>query len=294
MYKLIAIDLDGTLLNSYGEISSKNKESILNAKNKGAKIVLTSGRTNSAIDNFAYEIGADEYMISGNGAAIYDLQKKQTIFNHYLTKPKVLDIISICEENSMYYNVYTEKCVITKSLNYNTLFYYSENQKKPPEKWTQIIIVENMPEYINKLKDESFLKVTVCDSDNAIFQRILATLKKDEDIDILDVSHMSRKMVKSQGEIIPLEYFYTEITNKNVNKWNALKFLMNKLNINQNEIMAIGDNTNDEEMIQNAGLGVAMENGSPTLKQMANEITASNDADGVAEILNKYFEFEQK
>ena len=288
MYKLIAIDLDGTLLNSYGEISKENENAIKCAISKGAKVILTSGRTNTAIDNFAYTLGANEYMISGNGAAIYDLQRKQTIFNNYLKKSKILEIIKVCEEHSMYYNVYTEKSVITKALNYNTLYYYSENLKKPPEKWTRIVIVSDMMKYIEGLPDETFLKVTVCDSDKSIFQRILAKLKEDQEIDVLDVSHMSRKLVKSQGEIIPIEYYYTEITNKNVNKWNAIKFLIDRFNIKPEEVIAIGDNTNDKEMIEHAGLGVVVENGSPELKQIADEVTGSNDENGVASVIKKH------
>lgn len=291
MYKLIAIDLDGTLLNAYGEVSEENKKAILRAKEKGAKIVLASGRPNSAMENFANDLDANEYMISGNGAVIYDLQNQETIYSNLLSKQKVLDIVNVCEENSMYYNIYTEKCIITKSLNYNTLFYHSENKKKPPEKWTKIIIVEDMKEYIQKLKDETYLKVTVCDSDKSIFQRILATLKKDEEIDVIDISHMSKKMVESQGEVIPLEYYYTEITNKNVDKWNAIEFLMKKMCIVKEEIMAIGDNVNDEKMVQNAGLGVAMGNASYELKQVADYVTEDNNNHGVANALNKYINF---
>lgn len=289
MYKLLAIDLDGTLLNSYGEISEENENAIKNAISKGTKVILASGRTNSAIDSFAYTIGANEYIISGNGAAVYDLHKQETIYSNYLSKEKVLDIIKICEENSMYYNVYTENIVITKTLNYNTLFYYSENKKKTPDKWTKIVVVSNMLEYIENLKDENYLKVTVCDEDKSIFQRILAKLKEYQEVDVLEVSHMSRKVVKSQGEIIPLEYYYTEITNKNVNKWSAINFLINKCDIKPEEVIAIGDSINDEEMLKNAGLGVAVENASPVLKEIADEITLSNDENGVANVIRKYF-----
>lgn len=289
MYKLVAIDLDGTLLNSYGEISNENMEAIKKAKKSGAKVVLTSGRANSAIENFACEIGADEYMISGNGAAIYDLQKRETIYNKYLSKEKILDIIEICEQNSMYYNVYTERSVITKSLNYNTLYYHSENQEKSEEKQTKIDIVENIPEYIKKIENKNFLKITVCDNDKNIFRGIINILKKDRSIDVLEVSHMSRKLIKYGTEEKLIEYFYTEISNKNVNKWSALEFLMKHCEINRKEVMAIGDNINDIEMIQNAGLGIAMGNSSPKIKEIADEITISNDENGVAKVLQKYF-----
>ena len=78
MYKLIAIDLDGTLLNSYGEVSSKNKEAIKKAILNGINVVLTSGRVSSSVINLAKELGADKYMICGNGASVYDLQNRKT------------------------------------------------------------------------------------------------------------------------------------------------------------------------------------------------------------------------
>ena len=74
MYKLIAIDIDGTLLNSYGEVSKENKEAIAYARNKNVDIVLTSGRMPKAIIPIANEIKANKYLISGNGALVYDLQ----------------------------------------------------------------------------------------------------------------------------------------------------------------------------------------------------------------------------
>ena len=288
MYKLIAIDLDGTLLNSYGEITKNSEEIIKKILKTGVKIVLTSGRVNSAIENFAIEVGADKYIISGNGAVIYDMQKKETIYNQYLSKERVLEIINICEENSMYYNVYTERSVITKSLNYNTLYYNSENQKKQEDKRTQIDIVENIPKYINNIQAKNFLKVTVCDKDKSIFQGILAKLRQNKQIDILDVAHMSRKIIQYGTEELLIEYYYTEITNKNVNKWNALKFLMEKYQIMPDEVMAIGDNVNDIEMIKNAGLGIAMGNSNPVVKEVAKEITLTNDEEGVATVLQKY------
>ncbi len=75
MYKIVAIDLDGTLLNSFGEITPNTKEVLKKAINKGVQIVLASGRPVSAIENIASEIGSDEYLISGNGALVYDINK---------------------------------------------------------------------------------------------------------------------------------------------------------------------------------------------------------------------------
>ena len=127
MYKLIAIDLDGTLLNSYGDVSDENKKAIENAKNRGIEVVLTSGRMSASVMSIAEEVGADNYMISGNGALIYDLKNKKILYNQCIPKDKVLKIVKICEENSIYYTINTEKYILSKTLNYNLMYYYYEN-----------------------------------------------------------------------------------------------------------------------------------------------------------------------
>lgn len=290
MYKLIAIDLDGTLLNSYGEISKEDKEYIKKLVEKGIKVVLTSGRTNSAMENFAEELEANQYMICGNGATIYDLQNHKNIYNQYLSKEKILQIANMAEENSIYYNIYTENSIITKTLNYNTLFYYNENIKKPDSKKTSIEIVEDIPKYIENLNTKSFLKVTVCDDELMIFNRIMKKLKQIKDIDVLEVSHMSRKIIKYGTEEKHIQYYYTEISNKNVNKWNAIKHLINQLSILPEEVIAIGDNSNDISMIENAGIGIAMGNSAPYVKQCSDLITEDNNSSGVSKALKKILE----
>ena len=113
-------------------------------------------------------------------------------------------------------------------------------------------------------------------------------LKKIKEIEVLDVSHMSRKTIKNGTENIEIGYYYTEITNKNVNKWIALEYLIKKLNIKKEEVMTIGDNINDKEMIINAGLGVVMGNSAPYIKEIGDIIVKNNNEDGVAEAIEKY------
>ena len=88
MYKLVAIDLDGTLLNSYGEVSKNNKETIQKAIEKGTEIVLASGRPIMSVKNLANEIGCNNYMICGNGAITYDLQNDEIIYDRFMEKSK--------------------------------------------------------------------------------------------------------------------------------------------------------------------------------------------------------------
>jgi hypothetical protein len=288
MYKMVAVDLDGTLLNSSGEITEFTKDTIKKSIDKGTDVILASGRTVTSVESIAYEIGSKNYLISGNGAIVYDIAHQEVIYDQFLNKEQVLNIVKICEENSIYCNVYTEQEVIAKSLNYNVLFYFKENAKKEEGKRTNINIVPDIYKYIENLKEEKFLKVTVCDDNQMIFNGIIRKLKLINNIDVLDVSHMSRKIIKDGTNQVPIEYFYTEITNHNVNKWTAIEFLMEKLQISKEEIIAIGDNVNDKEMIENAGLGVVMGNSSPAMKEIADAIVGDNNSDGVAEAIKKY------
>jgi len=289
MYKLVAIDLDGTLLNSYGEVSEENKKAIKLAKQKGVKIVLASGRAIMSVKNLANELDTSNYIICGNGAIIYDTQKEEIIYNRFLEKNKLLQIIKICEENSIYYNVYTDNTILTKYLNYNILFYHQENAKKPDNRKTNITVVQDIYKYVQENED-NYLKITICDNDKIIFDSIIRKLRLIKDVDVLDVAHMSRKIIKDGTEDIHINYYYTEITNKNVDKWGAIENLINTLGIQKEEVMAIGDNINDKQMVENAGLGVIMGNSAPYIKEIADVVVSDNDNDGVAEALNKYLD----
>ena len=287
MYKLIAIDLDGTMLNSYGVVTENTKNAIKRTIQKGIDVIIASGRPIDSIKTIANEIGSKNYFIAGNGALIYDIQKDENIYENYLNKEKVLEIIKMCEENSISYNVYTDKTILAKVLKYNVLYYYKENLKKSEDKQTHINIVENMYDYISKMNEEKFLKITICDENKSVFQSIIKKLNEIENIEVLDVSHMSRKVIQQGTEEIPIEYYYTEISSKNVDKWYAIEYLISKLNIKREEVIAIGDNINDKKMIEEAGLGIAMGQSSPLIKEIADDITSSNEEDGVAKALDK-------
>ena len=288
MYKLVAIDLDGTMLNSYGMVTENTKQVIKNTINKGTEVIIASGRTIDSIKTIAKEIGSENYFIAGNGALIYDIKKDEIIYEKFMNKQKVLEIIKICEENSIAYNIYTEKTIIAKGLKYNVLYYYKENLKKEENKKTNITIVEDVYEYIKNLENEKFLKITVCDETKSVFNSIIRKLRTVEDIDVLDVLHMSRKMIKQGTEDVPIEYYYTEISLKDVDKWNAIEYLANKMNISKDEIIAIGDNINDKEMIENAKVGIAMGQSTPVITEIADFVTTNNNEDGVAKALEKY------
>lgn len=245
------------------------------------------GRTIESIENISLEIGAKNYLISGNGAAVYDIQNKKIIYSKFLSKEQVLKIVEVCEENSIHYNVYTDKEIIAKNLSYNILYYHNENLKKPENRRTYINIVPDMINYLKNLND-NFLKITICDEDINIFNCIIKKVKSLDKFDVLDVEYMSKKKIRRGTEDFFVEYYYTEITNENVNKWTAIEYLINKLNIEREEVVAIGDNFNDREMIENAGLGVVMGNSNPFMKICGDLIVTDNNSDGVCDAIENY------
>ncbi len=288
MYKLIAIDLDGTLLNSYGQISSKNKKAIKKAKDNGIEVIIASGRHITSVKSFAKEINCENYSICGNGAILYDMKNDEILYNKFIAKEKILEIIEICEQNSIYYNIYTETEILTRTIAYSALFYKQENEKKDSKYQTNIKVVEDLYNFVKNDTNNNYIKVTIYDDNLSIFNHIIQKLREVEDIDVLDVGHMSRKMIKVNNEDIEIKYYYTEITKNDVNKWNAIKVLMNKLNISADEVVTIGDNVNDKEMLENAGIGIVMGNSAEYVKEYGNKVVTDNNSDGVAEAIEKY------
>lgn len=288
MYKLIAVDLDGTMLNSYGIVTENTKNVIKNVINKGTDVIIASGRPIDSIKAIAKEIGSENYFIAGNGALVYDIKNDEVVYEKYMPKEKVLEIIKICEENSITYNVYTDETILATSLKYNVLYYHKENLKKEEDKKTNISIVKDMYDYVKNMNNAKFLKITICDDMKSVFNSILKKINKVKDVEVLDVSHMSRKTITQGTEEIPIEYYYTEITYKDVDKWNAIEFLAEKINIKREEIIAIGDNINDKKMIEESGLGIAMKGSTPYVTEVAKYITDTNNDEGVAKAIEKF------
>lgn len=287
MYKLIAIDLDGTLLNSYGEISQGNREAIEYALKNNVEVVLASGRDPKTMEKISLNLGINNYLIAGNGASIYDIKQEKNIYEKFIKQEKALKIIQICKDNSIFLNLYTDKGIITESLNFNVKVFNSENTHKALEKQTNIEVVNDLYQYTkeNKL---NILKIIICDESKIIFNNIIQKLKIIGGVEVLDVEHMSRKKIRIGTEEIDVEYFYTEISSKNVDKWNAIEFLTEKLQIKKEEVICIGDNINDKKMVENAGIGIAMGNSALAVNNIGDFITEDNNSDGVKIAIYKY------
>ena len=239
MYKIAAIDLDGTMLNKYGAVTDETKSAIKQTIEKGTDVIIASGRPIDSIKTIAEEIGSNNYFIAGNGSLIYDIKNDKIMYEKFLNKQKVLEIAGICEENSISYNIYTEETIIAKQLKHNVLYYYKENLKKEEKNKTSITLVEDIIDYIKSSDNNKFLKITICDETKSIFNSVLRKLGTVSDIDILDVSHMSRKTIKQGTEDVDIEYFYTEISIKGADKWTAIEYLINFFNIEKEKVIAI-------------------------------------------------------
>lgn len=287
MYKLIALDLDGTLLNSYGEITKINRDAIKDAKEKGIEVILASGRDPKTMERISKELNINSYLIAGNGATVYDIKNKENIYENFLNIEKALKIIKICKENTIFFSVYTTKGIITEGIKYNIKVFNNENSYRPQEQRTNIKVVQDIYDYVEK-KTPNILKIIICDEDKIIFNHIIETMKAVEDVEILEVEHMSKKIIRIGDEQYPVEYFYTEVTNKDSNKWTAIEFLIEKLNIKQEEVMCIGDNMNDYEMVKQAGLGVTMAGSALEKQEVADYVTEDNNSDGVGKAIYKF------
>lgn len=287
MYKLIAIDLDGTLLNSYGEISLKNREAIKYALEKNVKVILASGRDPQTMKKISLELGINDFLIAGNGASIYDIRLEKNILENFIEKEKALKIIKICKENSIFFNVYTDVGIITESLNYNVKVFNNENNYKPNDKRTNIEIVKDIYDYIEN-NEMNILKIIICDESKIIFSNIIEKLKNIKGVEVLEIEHMSKKIIKTGTQEYKIEYFYTEVTNKNANKWEAIEYLSKQLDIEKEEIICIGDNMNDLKMVKNAGIGITMKNSALEKQNVADYVTEDNNSDGVGNAIYKY------
>ena len=287
MYKLIAIDLDGTLLNSYGEISLKNREAIKYALEKNVKVILASGRDPQTMKKISLELGINDFLIAGNGASIYDIRLEKNILENFIEKEKALKIIKICKENSIFFNVYTDVGIITESLNYNVKVFNNENNYKPNDKRTNIEIVKDIYDYIEN-NEMNILKIIICDESKIIFSNIIEKLKNIKGVEVLEIEHMSKKIIKTGTQEYKIEYFYTEVTNKNANKWEAIEYLSKQLDIEKEEIICIGDNMNDLKMVKNAGIGITMKKSALEKQNVADYVTEDNKSDGVGNAIYKY------
>ena len=193
----------------------------------------------------------------------------------------------MCKENSIFFNLYTDKGIITESLNFNVKVFNSENNHKATEKQTNIEIVKDVYEY-TKDNEMNILKIIICDNSKIIFNNIMQKLKNIKGIEVLDVEHMSKKIIKIGIEEFEIQYYYTEISSKNVDKWYAIEYLTQILGIKAEEIIAIGDNINDKKMIEKSAVGIVMKNSALAAQNIGDFITEDNNSNGIEKAIYQY------
>jgi len=264
MYKLIAIDMDGTLLNDKKKISPANFEAIQQARENGVKVVLASGRPLIGFKRYLEElnlISEDDYAVAFNGALVQSAEGSKVISKIPLTLDDYKNLYKLSKELNVNIHALTENSVISpKDSEYTR---QEANWNGIPN---EIIAVDDVDECT------TIVKVMFVDKPEIIEEII----------------EMIPEEVSNKYTVVRSAPFYLEFLNKAVNKGAGVAALAEKLNIKQEEVICIGDAGNDIHMIEYAGLGVAMGNAFPEVKKVANFITKTNEQDGVAHIINKF------
>ena len=269
MIKLIAIDMDGTLLNEKKHIDKAQKEAIHEAVEAGIKIVLCTGRPLYGILPFYEELGLSEldsegYVILNNGCSI-----------HKTKDWELIDQVNFTSDDIDYLYKFSEGYDINFTL-VNDYYYFNIGRKPTDELITDAGFVfsdiTNISLKEAKNGKHKIIKIMFLGNPN-----IMANFQKENENILKD---------KYSG-VLSQPYVY-EILPKGNNKGTGLKKLAKKLGIKQEEIMAIGDGNNDIEMFEYANYSVAMENGTELAKKAAKYETDSNENDGVAKAIRKY------
>lgn len=281
MYKMICLDLDGTLLNDCKEISQENINLIRRAYNeKGIICVFATGRPLEYVDEIcnSYDSYLSNYIIASNGAIIRDNKNDEVIYKASLTNAQILNLKNIfLEENADYMIVYTDKKQVLRE---------ASNTKALKD---SAIIVNKKDSEIKHIEDaiknNPNLSSLLCmiGGDSSILENIISRLNEIGEIETPGIGNYSHKT-----ENYSFESKFIDVMKKGCSKKNAIYFLADKLKIKKEEIIVMGDGSNDLSMFECAGLKIAMENAEEKLKEKADFITASNNDDGVAKAIQKF------
>lgn len=267
--KLVALDMDGTTLdNNHFTISAKNRKAITNAIAKGIYVVSATGRTLGELPKSVRKIDGIRFVITSNGASTAQLPTKKEVYSNLIPLASAINILSITKEckvyTEIYYNgtAYTQRGVKSNVLKHNPVFMlYSATLKN--------VQVNNLAEFVSENR------------------------KPIEKIEIIPDNVSQKEILEKKLNGIPLSITTSgmntiEITNLGTNKGKALAYLCKYLHIDSNQVMAIGDNINDLEMLKWAGFAVAVDNADPAVKNIADFVTLSNNKSGVAHAIESF------
>ena len=262
---MLVTDLDDTLLNSDNVISEQNIRAIQQMTSAGFHFVMASGRPLASVYQLAKETGCKEqlsYIIAYNGGVIYDLKREKVVYQQGLNPEDQETLISFLNRSPLASLTYDQQKIVINWKN----------------DYTQI---------------ESELTGLPCRYDAEFFEQLNDVLPKMMGVgDPKIVQQIYQDYSGRFGQATRLTIskpFYLEIVHQEVSKGRAIEEIAQLLNLELSEIIGMGDSYNDLEMLQTSGKAVVVENGHPELKKIAAEIAPSNDYDGVAYIIKKYF-----
>ena len=262
--ELIALDIDGTLVDSNKRITDKTKKAIFKFIDMGGKLVIASGRSVTGLKQYVGELGLEKlggYLISFNGSVTIDLKTGKTVSQTMIEPEFFPEIIECAENNGISIATYKDgKAITQKSRDKYFLEETSLNN-------LEVVYVENLLEE---------LKYPV--------PKFLLT---DETRDLEQAEQNMKEQIKCVN-VFRSEPYYLELVPKDLDKGKALIKLCEYLKIDASKTLACGDGYNDIPLIKSAGIGVAMGNAQPPVKAAADFITLSNDEDGVAYAIEKF------
>lgn len=280
--KLIATDLDGTLLNSKHQVSSENENALRQAQRDGIEVVVSTGRAYFDVVSIFEPLGIKTWVISANGAVIHDPDGR-LYHSETIDKKRAYDILSWLQSENYYYEVFTDSAIYT------------------PQNGRQLLDVElDRVKSANPEADLSVLmqaaEVQYSQSGFAYIDTFQELLEEDKQIDfynILGFSFFKEKLEagwqryqedKDLTLVSSADHNF-ELSSKKASKGQALERLAKRLNIPMKETAAVGDSLNDRSMLEAAGKGVAMGNAREDIKAIADAVTLTNDEHGVAHMI---------
>lgn len=269
--KIIALDLDGTLLDSEKRLSEENRRALEQAADKGIEIVPTTGRIYAIIPEVVRQLPFINYAITVNGAELYDVRNDRVLAKNELPWEKAVEIMKYLDGFDVVYDCYQNgggymtKAHLDKVVDYLTSDYFKEIYAKSRTP------VPELKAYLRE-RGEGVQKVQFCTKDQALRAFLLQDLQ--ERFDGVAVSAALA--------------FNGEINDEKGHKGGALTKLCAHLGCTMENVMTIGDGANDITMLQMAGVSVAMENAAPEVKAAAKYVTASCDESGVAQAIQKF------
>ena len=269
--KLIALDMDGTTLNSNGFMSDLTVNTINKAHDNNIIVSLATGRTLSEIGIVTESLkNSINYAICSNGALVYDLNNNKPIYKNLLSIQSLKKIYDILQPFDVLMDAYIDGKAYSKN--------YSKEKLKLfgiPEKYIDLLLKNRQP--VSDLKTFIF-------KSNKPIEKLNIRLSSSEETK--KVWHLLNKL--PEIAVATSGFDGIEVNNKSANKADGLKNLIQYLKIDQANTMAIGDSINDKEMLSFVNISVAMGNAHPDIKSICKFITSSNDADGVAKAIQKY------